>query len=339
MQENGRSEAVGWGVIGTSEIAASHMVGAVRAGGGNIVAVLSASEARAADFAHRFSISRHYADINAFLNDRGVEAVYISATADLRTAMALSAMAAGRHVLCERPMALTVNSADAMTAAADSFGTLLVANHALRSTPGTLALRDAVRTGAIGRPVAVRMFNSMPQPRRIYGGGTFFAAGGEGALFDLTIDDADVISFVLGDSPVEVMAHGQSSDLCSPDVDDHVMCFASYRNGTMAQTLDAYTSGTGGVSIEIYGTEGRVFAQDLWGNSTVVLENKHGRVDLRVEGSGELAYVSSVRAFHAAMSSRARPSVSGREATSALSFILAAHRSCRTGRREIVEHD
>jgi 1,5-anhydro-D-fructose reductase (1,5-anhydro-D-mannitol-forming) len=99
----------GWGLIGASTIAREHMVKAIRAQEGQIVeAVFSSSMDRAKAFATDCQIPTAYDSLDALLADPKVHAVYISTTNELHRDQVFAAAAAGKHVLCEKPLALTM---------------------------------------------------------------------------------------------------------------------------------------------------------------------------------------------------------------------------------------
>ncbi|HYA73611.1 MAG TPA: Gfo/Idh/MocA family oxidoreductase, partial [Roseiarcus sp.] len=127
------NQALRWGLIGASTIAAQHMIGAMRANGGQVVAVMSASADRAKAFAAAHGIARASADLAAFVADPEIDAVYISTTNELHRDQLLAAARAGKHVLCEKPLALTLADARAMVAACRERGLIMGVNHHLRN--------------------------------------------------------------------------------------------------------------------------------------------------------------------------------------------------------------
>ena len=96
---------LGWGLIGASTIAKEHMIGAIRAQGGEVVAVMSSDAERGRAYAAENGIARSHDSVEALLADPAVEIVYISTTNELHKAQTLAAAAAGKHVLCEKPLA------------------------------------------------------------------------------------------------------------------------------------------------------------------------------------------------------------------------------------------
>ena len=142
-----------WGLIGASTIAAQHMIGAIRANGGDVVAVMSASAERAKAFAAKHDIRRSTTDLAALVGGDDIDAVYISTTNELHRDQALAAADAGKHVLCEKPLALTL--ADARAIVARMPGARRDAGHepspAQRRDPSRDARGDPRRAGSAGR--------------------------------------------------------------------------------------------------------------------------------------------------------------------------------------------
>jgi predicted dehydrogenase len=103
-----------WGLIGSSTIAAEHMIGAFRANGGEAVAVMSTNADRAASYAKKHGIAYATTSLKELVESKDVDAVYISTTNELHRDQLFAAATAGKHVLCEKPLALTLPDARAM---------------------------------------------------------------------------------------------------------------------------------------------------------------------------------------------------------------------------------
>ena len=100
-----------WGLIGASTIASEHVIGAIRANGHEVLSVLSSDQARGNDYAARHGISESTADLDVLLSQPEIGAVYISTTNEKHYPQAMAAIAAGKHVLCEKPLAMTLDEA------------------------------------------------------------------------------------------------------------------------------------------------------------------------------------------------------------------------------------
>jgi 1,5-anhydro-D-fructose reductase (1,5-anhydro-D-mannitol-forming) len=123
--EQGGGMTVRWGLIGASTIAREWMIGAIREAGGEVVSVMSSDPARAQRYAQENGIPRHTVRLDELLADEGIDAVYISTTNELHKAQTLAAARAGKHVLCEKPLALNLEDAREMVAACRQAGVVM----------------------------------------------------------------------------------------------------------------------------------------------------------------------------------------------------------------------
>ena len=138
----------GWGLIGASNIARQYMIKAIRAQPGtDVIGVVSSSPERAAAFADEMAISQHYNAVDDLLADPRIECVYISTTNERHHEHAIAAAKAGKHVLCEKPLALSMPHAWEMVAACARAGVAMATNHHLRNAGLHRRMRDLVRVG------------------------------------------------------------------------------------------------------------------------------------------------------------------------------------------------
>ena len=121
---------MGWGLIGASTIAKEHMVNAINAQAGHHVqAVFSTSQERAEQFTSAAGINKAYDSLEALLADPQVNIVYISTTNELHYSQVLAAAAAGKHVLCEKPLALNIKDAQEMVKACEKAVFVMATTH------------------------------------------------------------------------------------------------------------------------------------------------------------------------------------------------------------------
>ncbi|MGO4835467.1 Gfo/Idh/MocA family protein, partial [Rhizobiaceae sp. 2RAB30] len=202
---------VRWGLIGASTIARQFVVNAIRnQPDGVVAAIMSSNAERAARYAQENGIALAVSSLDALLG-ADIDAVYISTTNELHLAQALAAAKAGKHVLCEKPLAL--NSADArkIVEACGRAGVVMATNHHLRCAGAHRAMRDAVAAGRIGKPLAARVFHAVHLPEHLQGWRLSRPEAGGGVVLDITVHDADTLRFVLDDDPVEVTCLTQSA--------------------------------------------------------------------------------------------------------------------------------
>jgi 1,5-anhydro-D-fructose reductase (1,5-anhydro-D-mannitol-forming) len=327
-----------WGLIGASTIAREWVIGAIRATGGELAAVMSTDAARGADYAKINAIPSSTTSLDELLSDKTIGAVYISTTNELHRDQALEAAEAGKHVLCEKPLAMSLADAHAMMKACKSAGVVLATNHHLRNAGTHLAMREAIKAGRIGTPIAARVFHAVYLPPHLQGWRLNNPAAGGGVILDITVHDADTLRFVLDDNPVEIVALSQSAGMGQSGLEDGVMGAMRLSSGLIAQFHDAFTIKHAGTGFEVHGTEGSLIGRDCMTQKptgSVTLVRGEGREELPI-GRTNL-YERALANFHAAIAGKGRPSATGEDGIWSLATGLAAAEAARTGRRVKIE--
>src|SRR6266508_619378 len=168
-----------WGILSTATIARTKVIpGIQKAARCRVVAIASRDAANAREVADALGIPDAHGSYESLLADARVDAVYIPLPNHLHAEWAIAAIRAGKHVLCEKPLALTSADAERMVAAAGAGGVLLMEAFMYRLHPSWVATRALVASGRIGRLAAVQSwfsyFNDDPaniRNIREYGGG------------------------------------------------------------------------------------------------------------------------------------------------------------------------
>ena len=330
---------LGWGLVGASTIAHEWMIDAIRAQPEQaVVAVHSGNAEHGAAYPAAHGIPSAHASMAALLADPAVDAVYISSTNERHAAQAIAAAVAGKHVLCEKPLALTLADARAIVQACARAGVVLGTNHHLRNASTHRALRDLVRSGAIGRPLFARVFHAVQLPAHLQGWRVDAASAGAGVILDITVHDADTLRFVLGAEPVEAIA--MSSASTAGGADDGVMAVLRFDNGVLAQLHDAFNTPHAGTGIEIHGSKGSLIGRDVMTQrpiGSVLLRDADGERNVPVDHRN--LYERSAAAFAAAVQGRGKPAASGEDGLRSLAAALAVMEAARTGRNTAVAHE
>jgi 1,5-anhydro-D-fructose reductase (1,5-anhydro-D-mannitol-forming) len=327
-----------WGLIGASNIAANHMIGAIRGAGGDIRSVLSSSPERAQSYTAENGIPHGYTDLDAMLGADDLDAVYISTTNEKHFAQAMAAIAAGKHVLCEKPLAMSVADAVTMVRAAQDAGLVFATNHHLRNAGSHLAIREAVQAGRIGEVLSVRVFHAVQLPAVLQGWRIDNPAAGGGVIADIVVHDADTVRFHLGEDPAEVVAMDAASGL-GQGVEDSCMSVWTMPSGVMVQTHESFTHAYATTGFEIHGTKGSIVAKNVMTQAPV------GEVMLR-SAAGEEAlpfadhnlYVRAMGLFAEAAAGKGRPAADGVDGVKSLAVAVAVAEAAKTGRRVTVEY-
>lgn len=252
-----------WGLIGASNIARQFMIGAINAQpDADVVGVVSSNPERGANYAREQGLSRSYASVDDMLADPEIDCVYISTTNEHHRDQAIAAAHAGKQVLCEKPLALTLTDARAMIDACKVAGVLLATNHHLRNAGLHRKIRDLVIGGAVGNVLVARVFHAVFLPEFLQGWRIDKPEAGGGVVLDITVHDADTVRFVLDDDPVEVTAMTATHGMGKSGLADTVMGVIQMRSGALVQFHDAFTIKHVQTGFEVHGTDGSLVARN-----------------------------------------------------------------------------
>ena len=328
-----------WALIGASRIASSYVIDAIRAqDGSDIQSVLSSDAARGEWFARENRIAESYTDLEPALSDARVDAVYISTTNEKHHPQAMAAIAAGKHVLCEKPLAMTLSDAVEMVRAADRQGIVFATNHHLRNAGSHLAIRDLITSGRIGRVLSARVFHAVSLPEHLRGWRINDPAAGGGVIPDIVVHDADTVRFHLDEDPVDVVAKAGTSGM-GEGVEDSVMSVWSLPSGVMVQTHESFTHRFAGTGIEFHGTDGSIFARDVMTQQPVGairLVDGDGETDIPFENHN--LYHRSLRLFSDAVNGKGQPAADGVDGVKSLAVAIAVREAAQSGRAVRVDY-
>jgi predicted dehydrogenase len=194
-----------WGVLGCASIATRKVIPALqRSARGEVVAIASRDRERAARTAVDLGIARAHGSYDELLADAAVEAVYIPLPNHLHAEWTLRAAAAGKHVLCEKPLAMSAAEARTMIAGCEQAGVVLMEAFMYRLHPLWQRVRALVDEGAVGELLTIQMFFSYRNldPANIRN----IAAFGGGAVMDIGCYPINVARWLFDGEPDDVVA-------------------------------------------------------------------------------------------------------------------------------------
>jgi 1,5-anhydro-D-fructose reductase (1,5-anhydro-D-mannitol-forming) len=321
-----------WGIIGASNIAKSWMINAINAQpDAEVAAVYSSSSERAQQFALETGIPKFYGSLADFLKNEEIEAVYIGSRNDEHQGQAIEAARAGKHILCDKPLALSTEGAQAMLNAAAEAKVVLGTNHHLRSATIHRKMRELIKSGAIGTPLAARSFFAVLLPIESQGWRTKKSEAGGGVVMDITVHVADTLRYVLDDDVEEVVALTANQGMTATGLEDGVMGVMRFKKGLLAQFHDAFTIGDDVTGLQVHGTGGSLFAENN------MLQAPNGRLFLQKNGTREEVQVGPlenhyellVHAFINAVRGNGQPFATGNDGLKSLAVAKAVLESAR----------
>jgi predicted dehydrogenase len=243
-----------WGILSTADIARKKVVPGMRkAARCEVVAVGSRDGEQARGFAQALGIARAHDSYEALLADPDVDAVYIPLPNHLHREWTIAAARAGKHVLCEKPLALTASEAEEMVEACEREGVRLMEAFMYRLHPSWAAARQLLASGRIGRLQTVQSWFSYynDDPRNIRN----IAEAGGGALYDIGCYTINLSRMLFGAEPERV----EAAILRDPDMEIDVLTsgLLVFPGGGTA-TFTVSTRSESDQRVHIYGTEGRI---------------------------------------------------------------------------------
>ncbi|MBP0483562.1 Gfo/Idh/MocA family protein [Sagittula salina] len=327
-----------WALFGASTIASQYMIDAIRGQGGRIGWVVSGDAVHAAAYRAKHEIGHWSTAILEALEDPGIEAVYISSTNDKHHAQAMAAIGAGKHVLCEKPLALDPSQAREMIAAAQEAGVTLAVNHHLRSAGSHRAIRDLIAKGAVGRVLSVRVFHAVELPVHLRGWRLDDPKAGGGVIPDLTVHNADTVRAALGEDPVSVVAEMAATGL-GKGVEDSAMSVWTMPSGAMVFSHESFTHPHAESGLEVHGTDGSILARGIMAQEPVgevTLVNAERRTPVEYDKGG--LYAAVIRDFEGAVAQGRAPHASGEDGLKSLLIARAVLAAAQSGTRQMIEY-
>ncbi len=331
------SRTVKWGVLGVAKIATEKVIPAMQRGSvARIEAIASRDAARARDAASALGIAKAYGSYEELLADPEIEAIYNPLPNELHVPWTERALAAGKHVLCEKPIALDAEEARRLVAARDKSGKLVAEAFMVRFHPQWRRARDIVRSGEIGEVGAIQTLFSY---RLLDGGNIRNKPPGGGGLYDIGCYAILTARYIFAAEPTRLVAALEIDPKFGTDrLASAILEFPGGRH----LTFSASTQLAGHQRVTIAGAAGRIEVQVPF-NAPIDRPSKI-TVDSGVDlvGSGarveEFAtcdqYTLQGDAFSRAILGEEKPEYPIEDAIANMRVIDACFRSAKSGRWE-----
>ena len=253
------AEKLRFGILGTGNIANQFAEGVAASGRCVIGSIGSREQQTAQAFAEKFGISGVHGSYDGLLNDADVDAVYISLPNSMHYEWTIKALQAGKHVLCEKPIACTFSEADAMFAAAKQYGLVLTEAFMYRSHPQTKAVLKEIQQGTIGSVKLIRT-SFCYSTRKVEGNVRFSKELAGGALMDIGCYCVDLARLITEQDPTAIDCRARLHD---SGVDEYACGTLGYDDGIIATFCCGMTVQTDNAAL-ICGDEGYIRVPVPW---------------------------------------------------------------------------
>lgn len=340
---------VKWGVIGCGGIADRRTIpGMMLADNAELVAVMDVNAELAAQCKDKYSAKYSFTDEASLLALDEVEAVYIASPVFCHKKQAMAAAAAGKHILLEKPVGLTVNEAREIAAYCEAKGVKLGVGFVMRFHTFHQQMRDAIASGKLGEIVSARAQLSCWYPEMEGVWRQDPAKSGGGALMDMGVHCVDLIRYITG-LEVTNVAGMIGNQIFSYKVEDAGAILMRLSNGATAY-VDAnfnIPDDAAVCKLEIYGTKGSFFAEGTVSQEEAGIailrtaddttaydasQARSGSEAVELTGAGGNLYTKEVEAFGRAVLGEITVPVTTADAIRSQEVVEAAYRSHAEGK-------
>ncbi len=343
MRDNGRKDgALNFGILGAGRIASRHADSIWARGDARLIAVCDTSKDRASRMASQYGATA-YADYDEMLSRPDLDVVCICTPSGLHAEGGIRAARAGKHVLVEKPMALSLADADSLSATCKEMGVKLSVVLQNRYNAPMKRLREAVEAGRLGRLLLATVTVRWYRPQEYYSGddwhGTWAMDGG--ALMNQAIHHIDALQWMMGEvESVFAYTATLAHQIEAEDTGVAVVRFAGGSLGSVEGSTITYPANIEG-SLALFGERGSV---KIGGNSLdrIAFWKVEGEVEHEAEilrrqeldppPSRYLSHSIVLEDMVRAIREDREPATNGTEGRKSLALVLAMYKSAREGR-------
>lgn len=332
------------GLIGSQFISSIHAESLRRCPRAELIAVASPTRDHAQSFARKHGIPHHFQDSRKMLELDELDLVIIGAPNDVHAALTIDAAAAGKHVVCEKPLCLNLTEADRMIEACRRAGVKLMYAEELCFAPKYVRLKQLLDSGALGDPVLLKQSEKHDGPHAAHFWDVERAGGG--VAMDMGCHAIEFFRWMLG-RPRVASVYAQMGTYVHrdrTDGEDNAVLILEFESGVLALAEESWTK-LGGMDdrAEIHGSKGVAYADLLHGNA-IETYSAVG-YDYAVEKAGSTVgwsftiyeeawnygFPQEMQHFVDCVLSDAQPSVTGEDGRAVLEVLFAAYASAGSG--------
>lgn len=333
-----------WGILGAGKIADRQMAPAIQiAPEHELAAIMRRNAVQAQDFARKYHVPKAYTTVEDLVSDSEIDAVYIASPPVVHAAQTRQAAEHGKHILCEKPMAMNVAESRQMIDVCRANGVQLMICYYQRFNSRHQQIKKLITEGAIGQVTAARVnfsdYYVRPSSAEDWHHDPRISGGGP--LMDLAPHCLDLVRYFCG-PVVEVAAMietlvQQEQGATSP-VEDTATLLLRLANGAQAVVTTHWSTANFNSEqsngIEINGTKGSIVAAPISSkdsSGTLQLLTAAGIQDFSVPPGGLRPHVALLAAFGAALAQGVPVPIPGEEGLAGMAAIQAAYQSAQTG--------
>ncbi len=334
------------GILGSQFVSTIHVESLKTVPGAEVLAVASPTETHVKAFATKHGIPHAFTDYRKLLEMDEIDVVVLGIPNDLHCQVTVDAAAAGKHVICEKPLCLNLAEADRMIAACRKAGVKLLYAEELCFAPKYVRLKKLLDDGALGKPVLLKQSEKHDGPHAAH----FWDVNrsGGGVTMDMGCHAIEFFRWMLGKSRIRSVYAQMSTSVHAAKTrgDDNALLILEFEDGTTALAEESWTK-LGGMDdrAEVHGSRGVAYANLLQGNS--ILTYSDTGYDYAVEKAGSTkgwsftmyeeawnyGFPQEFAHFIDCIATGKEPLETGEDGRAVLEAVFAAYQSAGTGKK------
>lgn len=343
--------STGFGIVGTGMIAHFHAKAIQAMKGGKVVACFNQNVDKAKAFAAEYGC-KAYSTLDELLADPEVGIVTICTPSGAHRDPAIAAAAAGKHVVVEKPLEITLQRCDDIINACEQHGVMLCTIFPSRFSPANVALKNAIDSGRFGRITLADTYVKWWRTQEYYDGGGWrgtWALDGGGAYMNQAIHNVDLLSWLMGDV-AEIAGFTGTLAHERIEVEDVGVACLKFANGAIG-VMEATTAAWPGLlkKTEIHGSRGTVIVEQDSILRWEFADEKPEDAEIRAKfGAGSaisggasdpkaisfVGHQMQLEDFVEAITTGRKPRVDGAEGRKSVEIILAIYEAAKTGQTQ-----
>lgn len=334
------------GLVGSQFIATIHAESLKRCPNAILYAVASPSKNHAERFSKKFDVPHHFTDYSKMLEMNELDMIVVGAPNDLHCDIAVAAAAAGKHVVCEKPLCLNLTEADRMIEACNDAGVKLMYAEELCFAPKYVRLKQLLDEGALGDPVLIKQSEKHDGPHAEHFWNVERSGGG--VTMDMGCHAVAFFRWMLGGSNIVSVYAQMSTNVHKEKTrgDDNAILIFEFSNGATAVAEESWTK-LGGMDdrAEVHGSDGVAYADLLHGNAIETYSAVGYGYAVEKAGSSigwsytiyeeawNYGFPQEIEHFVDCVQNDKQPLVTGKDGRAVLEALFAAYRSAGTGQK------
>ena len=256
-----------WGIVGCGNIADNNFIPALKMARGAVISAVTDTDGnRAKLLAEKHGLDKCFADFDTLIKDKDIDAVYIATPNKFHCEQVIKAAQNGKHILCEKPMAISAAECDAMLKACSKYGVKLMIGYMSRFQPAILEAKRLITTGAIGSTGVVCGYFSFIFPENLFHLWRMNKeVSGGGCMMDIGVYLLNTLRFMVGAKEISVISRSENGRGIACEI--FSSSILTYENGVRGMIecnfKTALRSG-----FEIRGSTGSIFAEHVFERGT-----------------------------------------------------------------------